>query len=184
MHFSLNHPRQSLVNINTLYKFALASGATVISTTSTNAKAEALKALGVHHVINYREDPNWGETAKKLTRGNEGVDFVIEVGGLKTMKQSLEAIKIDGVIGIIGFIGGNSPDQPSFLDVLSKICTVRGVYVGSKLQFEDMNRAIEVNGIKPVVDKKVYPLEQLKAAYQYMWDQNHFGKLTIKIAEE
>ncbi|KFY82545.1 hypothetical protein V498_08558 [Pseudogymnoascus sp. VKM F-4517 (FW-2822)] len=165
-------------------QFALAAGATVIATTSSNAKAGTLKALGVHHVINYREDPNWGETAKSLTRGHEGVDFVVEVGGVTTIKQSLASIKIDGVISIIGFVGGSSPDQPSFLDVLSNICTVRGVFVGSRLQFEDMNRAIEVNGIKPIIDEKVYPLEHLKEAYQYMWDQKHFGKLTVKVAEE
>lgn len=119
-----------------------------------------------------------------MTHGNEGVDFVVEVGGATTIKQSLEAIKIDGVISMVGFIGGNSPDQTSFLDILSNICTVRGVYVGSRSQFEDMNRAIDVNGIKPIVDENVYPLEHLKAAYQYMWDQKHFGKLTIQVAGE
>jgi len=115
-----------------------------------------LKALGVQHVINYNEDHNWGQTAKKLTHRNEGVDFVVEVGGVTTINQSLAAIKIDGVVSIVGFVGGSSPNQPSFLGILSSICTVRGVYVGSRLQFEDMNRAIEANGIKPVVDASVF----------------------------
>ncbi|KAH9212014.1 chaperonin 10-like protein [Leptodontidium sp. 2 PMI_412] len=163
-------------------QFALAAGATVIGTTSSVSKAEILKSLGVQHVINYRDDPNWGETARQLTQGKEGVDFIIEVGGVTTIKQSLKAIKIDGVIGIVGFVGGNTPDQPSFMDVLSQICTVRGLYVGSRLQFEDMNRAIDANNIKPIVDKAVFSLEELKEAYQYMWDQKHFGKLTIKVA--
>lgn len=177
-------PDSPTPNTNLPYKFALAAGATVIATTSSNAKAGALKALGVHHVINYRENPNWGETAKNLTHANEGVDFVVEVGGVTTIKQSLEAIKIDGVISMVGFVGGNSSDQPSFLDILSNICTVRGVYVGSRSQFEDMNRAIDANSIKPVVDETVFPLENLKAAYQYMWDKKHFGKLTIQVAGE
>ena len=34
--------------------------------------------------------------------------------------------------------------------------------------FEDMNRAIDANGIKPVVDEKVFSLEDAKEAYQYM----------------
>jgi NADPH:quinone reductase-like Zn-dependent oxidoreductase len=46
-----------------------------------------LKKLGADHVINYKEDPNWGETAKKLTPGGEGATFVIEVGGPATMRQ-------------------------------------------------------------------------------------------------
>lgn len=95
--------------------------------------------------------------------------------------QSLAAIKIDGVISIIGFVGGMTKDQPSFLDCLMNICTVRGVLVGSRLQFEDMNRAIEGNNIHPIVDEKVFTLDEAREAYQYMWDQKHFGKLCIKI---
>ena len=33
-----------------------------------------------------------------------------------------------------------------------------------------------------VIDEKVFTLDQLKEAYQYQWDQKHFGKLCIKIA--
>ena len=53
-------------------QFALAGGATVISTTSSAEKAKKLKELGAHHVINYKDTPNWGEEAKKLTPGGEG----------------------------------------------------------------------------------------------------------------
>ncbi|EHL01593.1 putative Zinc-type alcohol dehydrogenase-like protein [Glarea lozoyensis 74030] len=140
------------------------AGAVVISTTSSAKKAETLKKLGADHVLNYKDDPEWGAKAKDLTPGKEGVDHILEVGGPTTMKQSLDAIKIDGVISIIGFLGG-----------------VKSVLVGNRVQFEDMNRAIEGNKIKPVVDEKVFTLEEAKEAYQYMWDQKHFGKLTIKI---
>ena len=119
-------------------------------------------------MINYKLDSNWGETARSLTPGKEGVDHVIEVGGPKTMAQSLKAIKIDGVISIIGFVGGMNKEQPTFLDCLSHMCTVRGILVGNRIQFEDMNRAIDANGIKPVVDEKIFTLEELKEAYQYM----------------
>ena len=162
-------------------QFAVAAGATVIATTSSEAKAKKLKDIGAHHVINYKDDKNWGETVKRLTSNGLGADHVLEVGGPTTMAQSLKAIKIDGVISIIGFLGGSSEDQPSFLDCLSNLCTVRGILVGSRLQFEDMNRAIEANKIKPVVDERVFKLEEAKEAYQYMWDQKHFGKVVIKV---
>jgi len=162
-------------------QFAKAAGATVISTTSSASKAEVLKKLGADHVINYKDTPDWGEQAAKLTPKGEGVNHIIEVGGPSTVAQSLKAVKIDGVISIIGFLGGGSKDQPGLLDALQNVCTVRGILVGSRVQFEDMNRAIEANKIKPVVDQKVFTLEQVKEAYQYMWDQKHFGKLTIKI---
>ncbi|MCJ1415957.1 hypothetical protein MMC32_002292 [Xylographa parallela] len=162
-------------------QFAKAAGARVIATTSSDAKAETLKKLGADHIINYKTDENWGETAKKLTPGGLGVEHIIEVGGPKTIKQSFKAVKIDGVITVIGFLAGHTKDEPSFLEVLQATCVVRGLVVGSRAQFEQMNKAIDATGIKPVVDEKVFGLEELKEAYQYMWDQKHFGKLTIKI---
>jgi NADPH:quinone reductase-like Zn-dependent oxidoreductase len=164
-------------------QFAKAAGARVIATTSSAKKAELLKKYGADHVINYKDTPNWGEEAAKLTPGGAGVQHVVEVGGPTTMAQSLKAVAIDGVISIIGFIGGFGQDQPTFLDCLNNICTVRGILVGSRLQMEDMCAAIESNDIHPVVDEKVFQLKELKEAYEYMWDQKHFGKLTVKVAE-
>ncbi|KAL8778078.1 MAG: hypothetical protein Q9213_007574 [Squamulea squamosa] len=162
-------------------QFAKAAGARVIATTSSAAKADTLRKLGADTVINYKDDPNWGETAKNASPHGLGVDHILEVGGPVTMVQSLKACKPEGVISIIGFLGGMGKEQPSFMECLSNVVTVRGVVVGSKLQFQQMNEAIDASGIKPVVDEKVFALEELKEAYQYMWDQKHFGKLTVKI---
>ena len=142
-----------------------------------------MKKLGADHVINYKTDPKWGATAKHLTTDHAGVNHILEVGGPKTMAQSLEAIKPEGVIAIIGFLGGMSKEQPTFLESLNRMCTVRGILVGSHRQFEDMNRAVDANGIKPVVDEKVFGFEEAREAYQFMWDQRHFGKVTIRIGE-
>ncbi|KAK0311175.1 hypothetical protein LTR01_003169 [Friedmanniomyces endolithicus] len=146
-------------------QFAKAAGARVIATTSSKEKGEKLKQLGADHVINYKEDSNWGETAKKLT-GGSGVQHVIEVGGPNTVKQSLKAIAIDGVITIIGFLGGVKGEEPSFVECLNNVCTVRGVLVGSRMMFEQMNRAVEANNIKPLIDQKTFKLEEAKEAYQ------------------
>lgn len=144
-------------------QFAKAAGATVIATTSSAAKAEILKKLGADYVINYKETPEWGEHAAKLTPKGEGVSHVIEVGGPNTMAQSLKAVKIDGVISVIGLVGGPpGPGQPGFLHVLQNVCVVRGILAGSRVQFEDMNRAIDGMKIKPYVDEKVFTLEELR----------------------
>lgn len=119
-------------------QFAKAAGAKVIATTSSPSKMEILRKLGADHVINYKETPNWGEKAKALTPGGVGVKHVIEVGGPGTMAQSLEAVQIDGIISIIGFVATPTKEQPTFLDCLSKMCTVRGLLVGSRQQFEAM----------------------------------------------
>jgi NADPH:quinone reductase-like Zn-dependent oxidoreductase len=73
-------------------QFAKAAGATVIATTSSDEKAKRLEKMGADVVINYKTDSNWGETAKRLSPGKAGVDFVIEVGGPGTMAQSLKGM--------------------------------------------------------------------------------------------
>ncbi|KAI8945539.1 hypothetical protein F4801DRAFT_124094 [Xylaria longipes] len=160
-------------------QFAKAAGATVIATTSSKEKEEIVRKLGADHVLNYREDENWGATAKQLT-GGVGVDVVIEVGGSGTLEQSLKAIKFEGIIAVIGFLGGVKVEA-SIIETLTNICTARGVYVGSRQQMEDMVAAIEVNDIHPVVDSKVFTLEQAKKAYEYQWDKGHVGKVSIVI---
>ena len=119
-------------------------------------------------MINYKTDPNWGESVKALTPDRAGAHHIVEVGGPTTLAQSLKSIRPDGVITIIGFLGGYSKDQPSFVEALLNVCIVRGILVGSRQQFEAMNRAIDAIGLKPVVDPKTFALEDLKDAYQYM----------------
>ncbi len=64
-------------------QFAKAGGAQVISTTSGHGKKESiLRSMGVKDVINYKENKEWGKTAKKLSLGGRGADFVLEIGGM------------------------------------------------------------------------------------------------------
>ena len=60
------------------------------------------------------------------------------------MDQSLNAIKIDGIISIIGFLGGEAEKHPSFLDALTHTCTVRGFFGWEQISFEEMVGAIRV----------------------------------------
>jgi len=160
-------------------QFAAAAGAEVICTTSTAAKAKKLKELGAHHVINYRDDENWGETAKKLSLNGRGVDHVVEIGGPNTMAQSLRAVAIDGEIAVIGTRGGQDSEKASS-NAPQSLCSVRRILVGSRLQFEDMNRAIAVNQIRPVIDPHVFKFEQAREAFQYLADGKQVGKVVIE----
>jgi D-arabinose 1-dehydrogenase-like Zn-dependent alcohol dehydrogenase len=83
------------------------------------------------------------------------------------MTQSLHAIKMEGVISVIGLLTGASP-KDNIMETLSRLCTIRGVYVGSREQMEEMVRVIEEHDIHPVVDEKVFTLETARQAYEYM----------------
>ncbi|WAO91773.1 PKS-ER domain-containing protein [Fusarium falciforme] len=169
-------------------QFAKAAGARVIATTSSAEKAEQLKKLGADHVINYKENPEWGQLAKSLTPNNEGVSLVVEVGGPSTARQALAALKLNGLISMVGSIsaftspGSNDTKEPTFLETVIHTCTVQGISIGSRMQFEAMNRAIEVNDLHPVLDARIFKLEEAREAYQYVWDQKHFGKVVIQVA--
>lgn len=164
-------------------QFARASGAIVIALSSSQEKLDFLKKHGANHVVNYKSDKNWGETVKNLTPEQRGVDHIVEVGGLSNLKQSFQAIKPEGVISIVGYIGGpEGTDAPTLVDTLKVPCIVRGIQIGSRAQFQAMNRSIEANDIHPVLDK-VFPFEQLKEAYQYQWDQKHVGKVVVEVSK-
>lgn len=165
-------------------QFAKAAGARVIATTSSAEKGKLLEKLGADHIINYKENPDWGSKVREITNG-AGVDHVIEVAGPTSMAQSLKSVKIEGVISIIGFVGGtNDPNQPGFLENLNRLCTTRGLLVGSRDQMEEMSRAIEANPekLRPVIDSKVFKLEELREAYEYQWSGKHQGKVCIEIS--
>jgi NADPH:quinone reductase-like Zn-dependent oxidoreductase len=126
-----------------------------------------LKRLGADHIINYREDKDWGMTARNLTTNGTGFDHVVEIGGAETMSHSLKAVKIEGTITVIGLVTGfDAPDN--IMEVLKKIVTLRGIHAGSKVHFEEMMAGMEANGIQPVLDPKIFKLEELRDALEYM----------------
>ena len=114
-----------------------------------------MRRIGADHVINYNENPEWGEEAKTLSGRNEGIDNVIEIGGPATMKQSIAAVKKEGVITLIGLVTGVDA-QINTLEAIARIFTLRGIHVGPKVQFEDMMAAMEANKIQPVIDKQEF----------------------------
>ncbi|MGL5880771.1 MAG: zinc-binding dehydrogenase, partial [Xenococcaceae cyanobacterium] len=64
--------------------------------------------------------------------------------------------------------------------LLHQHATIRGMEVGSKQDFAEMNRAIAAKNIHPVIDK-VFPFEQAQQAFAYLDQGLHFGKVAIAI---
>lgn len=156
-------------------QFALRSGARVIATTSSAAKAEKLNKMGAHHVINYTKDPNWSEAAKKQIPDGRGVNFVIETGGATTLTQSMAATHIDSQVAMVGFMHG----QGGWSLALKVLCTIRQIQVGSR-HFEETNRAVECNCLEPIINK-VFACDQAADAPKYLESGEHIGKVVIEI---
>ena len=157
-------------------QFAKAAGAAVIATSSSDEKLERLRALGADHVINYRQTPEWGMKAREIT-GGRGVDHVVEIGGSGTLAQSIRACARGGHIALIGVLAGMGGEIPAYEIFLSQI-RISGVLVGSRADQLDMIRALEVNGIRPVIDS-TFALAALADAYRHQASGKHFGKICV-----
>ena len=158
-------------------QFAKLMGATVIATSSSDQKLERAKALGADHTINYKSDPEWGGTVRRLT-GGQGVDHVVETGGPGTLPQSIVAVRNAGRIALIGTLTRQSGDLPLSL-MMIKNARLQGVLVGSRRQQQEMVRGIEANGLRPVIDR-TFGLEGLADAFRYEESGKHFGKICLE----
>ena len=159
-------------------QLAKLAGATVIVTSSSDAKLERAKALGADHTINYRSVPDWGKSAADWTGG--GVDHIVEVGGKDTLQQSIEAARVGGTILVIGVLSGFA-QQIMIPSLFAKNLHVIGLSVGSRRMFEDMASAMGHNQIKPVIDK-TFDFTEVPDALRYMQQASHFGKIAIEFS--
>ena len=158
-------------------QLAKAAGATVIATSSSDAKLQKLDKLGADHLINYKEDQKWGETARKLTDGR-GVDHIVEIGGAGTLTQSIAACRLRGNIALIGVLAGFAGNVPTAAIMAGNV-RINGLTVGSREQQQAMVRAITANGIKPVIDS-TFPLEAIGDAFRLQASATHFGKICLE----
>jgi NADPH:quinone reductase-like Zn-dependent oxidoreductase len=158
-------------------QFATAVGAGVIATSSTADKLERLRGLGARHLINYRDDPNWGQTA--YTLAGEGVDLVVDTGGAQTLSQSFRAVRVGGSVSVIGVVSGAKHTLHVPI-LIAKYIRLQPVIVGNRDQFAAMLRAIERHGLRPVIDR-VFPFADLRAALEYLKSGQHVGKVCIEI---
>jgi NADPH:quinone reductase-like Zn-dependent oxidoreductase len=159
-------------------QFCKAMGARTIVTSSSDAKLDRMRRLGASETINYRTTPDWDQEVLRLT-GGEGADRVVEVGGPGTMQKSIEATRVGGIIGLIGILTGVQ-GQIAPTAIMRKSLTVRGIYVGPRQMFRQMNQAIAVHGLRPVIDRTV-DFEDAREAYHAMRAAGHFGKIVIRV---
>lgn len=130
----------------------------------------------------------------EATDGN-GADYIVEVGGAKTLRKSFDSVAFGGTISCIGYVSGKEDEKNdgdkekasswNNLNVnvlaLRKNVTLKGLMNGGKDRFEEMVKFYEKKEIRPVVCK-VFGLEEAKEAMGYVQGGKHFGKVVIKVA--
>ena len=157
-------------------QFVKMAGARAIATSGSDGKIVRLQTMGADAVINYKTTPEWDKPVKQLT-GGIGVDHVVEVGGAGTLPLTSKSVRRGGHIALIGVLAGRGEFDPRLM--MLKSARLQGVFVGSREMFEEMNRAISLACMRPVVDR-VFEFEELPDAFSYMASGAHFGKICVR----
>jgi len=157
-------------------QFAKALGCEIIITSSSDEKLARAKAMGAHHGVNYSAVPDWSREVRRIT-GGRGADVVVEVGGAKTLMESLKSVRQQGHIAVIGLLTGIAEPIPIPMLIWTN-ARVQGLSVGSRDNFSDMLRAMALHRIEPVVDK-TFAWSQARAALEAMQAGAHFGKIVL-----
>ena len=150
-------------------------GATVITTTSTDEKAERAKEIGADYVINYTTE-DIADQVKEIT-GGRGVDVVLDHVGADFWPAATRSLAIGGRYGICGVTTGYRAELQMGA-MFTRYQTVFGVFMGRK---EDMRQIVEFAGrglIRGIVHQ-TFPLKDAAKAHDVMESRNFFGKLIL-----
>jgi len=159
-------------------QFAVAGDARAIITSSSDEKIKRARELGAFGTVNYRTVPEWQHDVRSLTSG-VGVSHVLEVGGRDTLPRAIEALGNGGHITIIGGLSGFGGQVPA--DALAAAGgRVSRIYVGSRTDFEVMNAFLAEHELHPLIDR-VFSFEEAPAAFEFMDESRHFGKIVITL---
>ena len=160
-------------------QFAARAGCRVIATSKSDAKLARARQLGAAETINYVTTPDWDKEVLRLT-GGRGADHVVETGGGGTLGRSVQCVAPGGHVALLGVLTGFGPPSDSIFPLVARNATLSGIYVGSRADFEAMNRHLEVSAIKPVIDR-VFEFDEAPAAFDYLERGEHFGKVVVTV---
>jgi len=159
----------------------------VIGTSTKVNKFEKLKSLGADLVLNSK-DSDWVNQVLSATDG-QGVDLVVDQLSGYTVNQNMQATKIKGKIVNVGRLAGGSTDFNCDIHALRRINyegvtfrtrsidEIRDVYSKMWNDFENL----VVSGELSLPVEKVFDFKDVENALSFMRDNQHFGKLVLKL---
>jgi NADPH2:quinone reductase len=166
-------------------QFAKLGGARVLTTVSSDQKAEIAADAGADYVFNYKAE-NVVQRIADLPGGG-GVDRIVEVEFGGNLPQSLEILKPNGVIAAYASDAVPEPKVP-FYALAYKSATVRLILVfmmpeAAKQQaIADITRWLEAGELRHYVAKRL-PLAEAVAAHQAM-EAGVIGNIVLEIAPD
>lgn len=179
----------------------------IIATAGSNPKLELAKSLGATRGVNYKEE-NWEKAVHEETRSQEvvavpggpitgirGVDVILDLVGASYFERNIASLGVGGRLLLVGLPSGS--DATIHLDqVLAKRLKVIGSTLRARPQAEKSSIVQEFAqrflplfqpdaggappALRPVVDR-VFPLEEVRQAHEYMESKKNMGKIILKV---
>lgn len=167
------------------FQIARMVGATVIATTRTRAKRQALLKAGAHYVV-ATEEEDLVAKVMEITGGNGARVVLDPVGGPSF--EPLTASMARG--GILLQYGALSPEPTPFplFTVLGKSLTLKG-YLYSEVVSDDaiLERAksfiidgLSSGALKPLI-ARTFPLDQIQDAHRFLESNEQIGKVVVTV---
>ena len=157
---------------------ARAQGLRVVLVGTGDANLARARELRAGLTYDYQTQPDWPARLLAATDGR-GVDGVLESVGGNNVQNSLAVIRVRGRIVFIGLTQGTEA-RLSTASLMHKQATIEGMEVGSRADFEEMNRFIEANDVRPVLDR-VLPAASIGEALTYLSTGAHVGKIVLEL---
>ncbi|MEL6865933.1 MAG: zinc-binding dehydrogenase [Bacteroidota bacterium] len=156
-------------------QFAIAAGAEVYVSSSSQEKIDRAIEMGAKGGIKYTES-DWQKT---LAKRSGGIDVIIDSaagpgfgGFLKCCNFGARIALYGGTRGLIGELNSRV--------LFWKQISILGTTMGSDAEFVDMVAFVNAHKIVPVVDS-VYPIAEGAAAFERMDKGLQFGKIVLSL---
>jgi NADPH:quinone reductase-like Zn-dependent oxidoreductase len=156
-------------------QIAKAQGAEVIIS-GRPENMERAKALGADHYLDAKRE-DWVEAVFEITK-DRGADHILEVIGGPHLGKSVQLAAVGGHICQIGALEGFDLSAPA-MPLMLKDVTIHGIGTGSRRALENLIRAVDRTGLKPVIDTR-YKFEDLLPALDHL-SRGAFGKIVIEM---
>lgn len=164
-------------------QIARSVGATVIATTRSNAKADALRVAGAHHVIPTEEMDLAAEVAE-ITSG-KGARVVFDPIGGPAIAQLAECMSVGGILLEYGALSTSEGPFPQFA-VLGKSLTLKG-YLYTEIVSDDaildrakdfINEGLRSGALEPLISR-IFGFDQIQDATLFLESNAQIGKIVV-----
>jgi putative PIG3 family NAD(P)H quinone oxidoreductase len=159
----------------------------IIGVSGDASKLERLKAFGLDHGVNYREE-NFADSVLALT-GGKGVDIVIDHVGASQFQDNVRCMALRGRLVSVGRLGGNNTEINLDFLALRRLQLI-GVTFRTRTMEEraeiarrfivDVLPALAGGRLRPVLDRE-FPLREALAAQEYLASNAQLGKVTLTV---